>query len=58
MNDQLCTIQASLRWWLMPYLTTLYWVASLIEDEPTDEHIDWILAKGLRLTITPCEPTP
>jgi hypothetical protein len=58
MNDEVCTIQASLRWWVMPYLITLYWLASLIEDEPKSEHVEWIIEKGVRLVMTPCDPPP
>ena len=37
------------RWWLMPYLTALFWVAALIDSEPKEEHVNWVLDKGFRL---------
>jgi hypothetical protein len=39
------------RWWLMPYLTALYWVAYLMDTDLKEEHVQWVLSKGFRLIL-------
>ena len=56
MSDDFATTDGTLRWWVMPYLMVLYWCAMLMRTAPKDEHVNWILAKGMRWVRTPCEP--
>ena len=45
------SVEMTLAWWCMPYLTALYWVASVVGGNPKDEHVEWILEKAARFTV-------